>query len=81
MASPSYSTVHDDPLLKILRLERENFLQQHANLPATERNRLWIERSKQLTSILDPDLPLSDTTEVACPTMVCVLLRLESVSR
>ena len=74
MASLSCSIAHDDPLLKILQLERENFLQQHANLPASERSALWNRRSKQLTSILDPNLPLSGSADVEYKKRVCFLL-------
>ena len=71
----TYSIAHEDPLLKILQLEEENFRLQHANLTASEQSALWNQRSKQLRSILDIDPPFAGSAGTQYDEMVCCPLQ------
>ena len=82
MALPNHGSSNsgfDDPLLSILRLERENFLQKHANLTIVERTQLWNERSKQLTAVLDLETSPSSSMGVTCDVTVCSILSIMSM--
>ena len=53
---PSSSSSHttDNKLLELLKITKENFLEEHSDLSEAELQRLWDERTATLTSALGP---------------------------